>query len=239
MTRSQRWSLLAALVVVIILAVGWLGFISPEHSHKSGYESQAVAIDGQNASLRTKIAQLTSQKKHEVDEQNIIMAISHKVPATSDMASYVRVLQKAALDTGVDITSIAPQTPVPAKLAAAAPKPKPNSTAATSSTPPRPPSTGAAVTSSVVVIPISVKLVGGYEQVEAFLGEVEGLDRISEVTAINLTPGGKTTLSSTVKMTSPPPTWKTLNADISLDIFMTNAPLHGVGNPTPIPSPSH
>lgn len=228
MTRSRRWFLATALVVIIVLALGWFGFISPQRSHKSRLQAQAVSVEQQNAALQTQVNKLQRQAKNKIAEQAEIQAIGREIPGSVQMAPYMRELAKAALATGVDLQSIAPSGPQNTKLVAPAASANPNPTAAAGSNPP-----AATGSNQVLVIGVKLSIAGSYFQVQQFLANVEKLERFSQITSINLAPGGVRTGDSTAEDQSS--TWRTLKGSISLDIFMN--PLLGDA-PTPAPTPS-
>lgn len=243
MKRSQRWSLATALLIVVVIAIGWFGLVAPQHSHKSSYQSQAANVEQQNLVTQSKINRLQEQQKDVVAEQNQILAISKNVPDTVSLAPYVRAISEAALQTGIDLQSIAPLTPVPVKLAAPAttPKPAPNPTAdSTAQSAPRQP---AAASNNVLAVPLTLQIAGSYAQIQLFLAKIEGLQRVGEVTSVDLKTGGQRTGETQTQ--DPGTSWKVLKGTIQLDIFMTGAPLPGATattqapKPSPSPSPSH
>jgi len=244
--RSQRWSSGAAVIVVLALIAGWALLISPQRAHASKLRSQADSQEQANLDLQTQIKTRTVQAKGVIAQQARIAAIQQQLPATVNLASYVRLLTSAAAASHVDLKSIAPSTPTPVTLAqltataAAAPTAPTASASPAATTPTVPTSTGAATTSALTGVPIQLQISGGYFEIEQFLAKLQALPRATDVTSLALTPGGAAAPAGSGTSTAAAvPPWQVLDASVSLEIFMTAAPLPAMATATSSPSPSH
>ena len=240
MNRSQRLIAVAVAAILLVGVVGWVALISPQHHKVSKLKAQDAAQQQTNTSLQGQISLRTKQAKDVVTQEARIAAIQQQLPANVGLAGYVRSLTAAAAKTGVDLQSIAPGTPaavtvakptVAPAAATAAPTASANAAVAAAPTPAAPPVTAVGLNA----IPLQLQVAGNYFQIEQFLSQLEGLQRATNVTSVDLAPGGQV-----VGAAAPPAhPWDVLKTSISLDVFMTTTPLAVPSAQTPSPSPSH
>jgi Tfp pilus assembly protein PilO len=247
--RSQRWSGGAAVVVLLALIAGWVLLISPQRAHASKLRAQAETQEQANLALQGTIEMRTVQAKDVIAQQARIAAIQQQIPDTVSLASYIRLLTAAAVAAHVDLKSIAPSAPTAVTLtkvtASAAPAPVPGATPAPAPTAPTSTGagttlTGAAATSALTGVAIQLQIAGGYFEIEQFMAKLQALPRVTDVTSLTLAPGGAAAGPASGGTSTAPavPAWQVLNASISLEIFMTTAPLSAIATGTPSPSPS-
>lgn len=242
MTRSQRVLAAAVAAIIVVAAAGWFTLISPQHAKVSKLHAQDAAQQQTNASLQSQIKTRSTEAKNVVAQQARVAAIQQQIPATVGLAAYIRALTAAAAKSGIDLQSVAPGAPAAVTVAkpAAAPTPAPTAAATAAATPaaagsaPQPvPATAA----GLEAIPLQLQIAGGYFEIQQFLVQLEGLQRATDVTSVDLTPGGQRVApGATTSATAP---WLVLKGSISLDVFMTTAPLAIPGSGAPTPSPSH
>ena len=107
---------LAAMLVLVVVLVGWFAFVSPQRS-------KAAALDGQigdaNVRLATTQAFMRSPAAHQSVEQ--LARIRRAVPNDVKMSEILRQVSWAARTTGVGIDGITPSAPVSAAGAQAVP----------------------------------------------------------------------------------------------------------------------
>jgi Tfp pilus assembly protein PilO len=214
MTRSRQWTLMAAVVMVLIVLVGWFVAISPQRSHAASLRQQADAGEQQTQKLQLDIKRLSSQTSSVADVQNRIGIIQSKLPLTPNLATYLRKLTAAATSARVDLISVSPGTPAPVKAASVAPVAAPAATAAASPVPAR---TAAAVEPALQTISLTLSVNGDYVAIQQFLSRIEALQRVSLVTAISLLPGAPLTAGTAV--VNPAAAWRTLQGQITVAIF--------------------
>jgi Tfp pilus assembly protein PilO len=240
MSRTQRWSGVTALLVVVIVVAGWFMMISPQRATASKLRSQDVTQQQANAKLQSDIQRLQAEVPGVAQAQEKIAAIAKQIPDTPSLASYVRAITQAAAETGVDLQTISPSLPAPIAVAApvrtaAVPGASPGTTGTSGAKPSAAGATsaGTGTAAGLSTIAVSLTLAGDYFHISQFLKKLQDMSRATEVTAVNLAPGG-----SFVGSPAPASTWKVLNGTITLDIFMTNTPLAGAAT-SPSATPSH
>lgn len=244
MNRSQRVSAGAAAVVLLALIAGWVLLISPQRAHASKLRGEAATQEQANLDLQSAIKTRTVQAKDVIAQQARIAAIQQQIPDTISLATYVRLLTGAAVAAHVDLKSIAPSSPTLVTLAKAtapaAPAPAASASPAPAATAPAP--VAATATSALTGVAVQLQISGGYFEIQQFMAKLQALPRVTDVTSLTLAPGGAAAQAGSGTSTAPAvPSWRVLNASISLEIFMTAAPLPAIatGTPSPSPSPSH
>ena len=235
MTRIQQWLAGTVVVVVVIVAAGWFVVIAPQKHKASSVNSQAASEEQNNAALRNRVNELTAQMSAVPAEEASVAAISAKIPADPELPSYVRALSTIASQTGVDLVSIAPGIPTTVVVPAAtvAPTPAASSSSTATATPAAP--VPAAV--SLQAISIGVDVEGGYFQIQQFTAALQRLPRSTVVTTLALAPNAplKPAPSASAAAASPSAAWKSLEANITLSIFMnTSTPFTAIPVPSPV-----
>jgi type IV pilus assembly protein PilO len=177
MEKMRQWSILTAVTVAVVLALGWVALISPQHSRASSLRTQAADSDQANSKLLAQIGQYQQQQKNLPAEEKIIDGVNTKVPDNPALPSLIRQLSAAATGAGVDLSSLSPSTPTLVSAASG-----------------RLPSVGAAshgVAGGVLAqIPVTIQVQGSYFNVESFLSAIENLSRAMMVTSFSLAPDG-------------------------------------------------
>jgi Tfp pilus assembly protein PilO len=246
MTRIQQWIAGTVVAVLAIAAAGWFVAIAPQSHKASNLVAQAVTQEQDNVVARNNLARLTTQMTKVPAEQAEVAAIAQKIPADPGLPSYVRNLTAAAAKTGVELVSIAPGIPatvvVPAATVAPAAGASASATPTAAATPVAAPAAPAA---SLQAISIGVVAQGGYYQLEEFTKALEGLNRSTVLTAVNIAPAPalKAAAASGTSTATSATAWKSLQATITLSVFMnssstftpvavpTTAPSGAVGSP--------
>jgi hypothetical protein len=108
--------LLAILLVLVVVLVGWFTILSPERSKAAELNGQ---IDDENVSLASTQALLDDPAAHQSIGQ--VAQLRRALPADVEMSEIMRQLSWAAGRTGVRVDSITPSAPVPAAGAQAVP----------------------------------------------------------------------------------------------------------------------
>lgn len=172
MTKLRQLWLLTAVGALAVVGIGYFVLVSPKASKASSLRAEAQQQVDANARLRGQIAQLNKQKKDLPKQQAELEKFAAKIPNNPALPSLVRALSDAAENSGVDLVSMSPATPVLVQPAVGG-----TTTAATAS---------AAEPLTLAQIPISVQVDGTYSQVSQFLAEVEGMTRAFLVSGITM-----------------------------------------------------
>jgi Tfp pilus assembly protein PilO len=203
----KKWTALAVVAALVILAGGWFLLVSPKRSNAADLRGQAVDKQRSNQGLQTQLAVLKAQAKDLPKQQAKLAAVAAKIPSDPAMPALVRALNKAASDANVELVSMAPGMPT-ASTAAATSSP---ATAATAST------GGAA--GSLQQISVTLNVVGSYFQVAEYLDRLEGLTRAFRVSGFTLAPGANPVKATAGQATAD--SGKVLNANITGLVFET------------------
>jgi Tfp pilus assembly protein PilO len=173
MTKLRQLWLLTAVGALAILGVGYFVLVSPKASKAASLRAEAQQQVDANTRLKGQIAQLNKQKKDLPKQQAELEKFAAKIPNNPALPSLVRALSDAAENSGVDLVSMSPATPVLVPAAAG------GLTTAASATSPATPL-------SLAQIPISVQIDGTYSQVSQFLAEIEGMTRAFLVSGVTM-----------------------------------------------------
>jgi type IV pilus assembly protein PilO len=157
MTKIRLWLVLTAVAVVAVLAGGWLLLISPKRAEADDLRAETVATEQQITTLRGRLAELQEKQANLPAQQAALDAISKQIPGEPALPALIRALTNAGRSSGVDLASIAPGAPTAlAPVGATA---------------------GAAATTPIVVIPLTLTAKGTYTQVQQFVSRLETLQR--------------------------------------------------------------
>jgi hypothetical protein len=114
MTRavsSKPWIVVGALLCIVLLAVTWFMFVSPQLDDRAATEQQTSDTELQNTVLQQRIAKLKADSEHVGDLQKQIEAERKGLPADHSMDGFTEQLTAQAAETGVILTSITPAAP--------------------------------------------------------------------------------------------------------------------------------
>jgi Tfp pilus assembly protein PilO len=198
----KKWTALAVVAALVILAAGWFLLVSPKRSNAADLRAQAVDKQRSNQGLQTQLAVLKAQAKDLPKQQAKLAAVAAKIPSDPAMPALVRALNKAASDANVELVSMAPA--IPTAFTAAA------------TTSPGTAATGAAA-GGLQQIPVTLNVVGSYFQVAEYLDRLEGLTRAFRVTGFTLAPGANPVKATAGQASAD--SGKVLNANITGQVF--------------------
>lgn len=195
MDKLKQWVALTVVGIVAVLAAGWFLLVAPRHAEAAGLRQQASEQEGSNSQLRTALAVLKAQAKDLPKEQAKLALVAAKLPDNPAEPELLRALAAAADTAGVELVSIAPgalapATPVvaPAVASKAADAATPSPAAATPASV-TPPAAAASSAGTLMAMPVTISVAGGYYEVEQYLAALEDLTRAFRVTALAVTPG--------------------------------------------------
>ena len=80
MTRTRKWSLLSALLVVVVLLAGWFLLVSPKRSNAADLRTQTASQESKNSDLKAQIADLQAKQKNLPQQKAIIAEIQQEIP---------------------------------------------------------------------------------------------------------------------------------------------------------------
>jgi Tfp pilus assembly protein PilO len=202
----KKWTALAVVAALVILAGGWFLLVSPKRSNAADLRGQAVDKQRSNQGLQTQLAVLKGQAKDLPKQQAKLAAVAAKIPSDPAMPALVRALNKAASDANVELVSMAPGTPSPATAASA------GTTTATTAT-----ASAGSAAGGLQQISVTLNVVGSYFQVAEYLDRLEGLTRAFRVTGFTLAPGTNPVTATTGQAS--PDSGKVLTANITGQVY--------------------
>jgi len=239
MSRIQQWVAGTVIAVVAIVAAGWFVAIAPQKHKVASLGSQAVSEEQNNAGLRNRVVALSAQASAVSAEESTVAEVAAKIPADPELPSYVRQLSTIASQTGVELISISPGAPT--KVAVAAPTVPPSPTAsggATASASPAATASAAAPAGSLQEFSIGIDVQGGYFQIQQFTAALQRLARTTVLSSLSLAPGTPINAAAAPSGAAAQPSaaaWKTLQADITVAVFMNTSTQFTA---IPVPSPA-
>ena len=216
MSVTRKWSLMAAVLVLAILAAGWFLLISPKRGEAAVLRADTVTQDEANDRLLQQLEVLKAQQEDLPRQRARLAVLGTQIPDNPALPTMIRDLTKAGRKVGVSIDTMAPAVPVPVVAAqpvapvAAVPAPADGteSSAATDSTATEGAAAdgtatadGAAATDgtapavpvappppSLFQVPLTLNVTGSYFELEQFINKLEGLKRSLLVTGFTLAP---------------------------------------------------
>lgn len=199
MSVTRKWSLLAAVLVLAILAAGWFLLVAPKRSEAAGLRKQAVSQQDANARLLQQLEVLKAQQA-ELPKQRARLAVMRtQIPDNPALPTLIRNLTAAGRKVGVSIDTMAPAVPAPVVVAqpvAPVATTTPESTGSTGSTESTESGTGTTTPTAPVAppapslfqVPLTLNVTGSYFELEQFINKLEGLKRSFLVSGFTLAP---------------------------------------------------
>lgn len=206
MTVTRKWSLLAAVLVLAILAAGWFLLVAPKRTEAAEIKDQTASQEQANASLVQKLNVLKAQQADLPKQRAILANLRTNIPDNPSLPSLVRDLTAAGRKVGVSIDSMAPSPPVAVVVAptvvAAPPAAETTSetegaseSASETGTTPAPVAAAPAAP-SLYQVPLALDVTGSYFELEQFVNRLERLKRSFLVSGFTLAPAAGTESSA-------------------------------------------
>jgi Tfp pilus assembly protein PilO len=179
-SRKHLYAMAVGLCLAVLVG-GWFLLISPKRAQVADLRAKVDAQESTNSSLRSQIAALQALQAKLPQQQAALAQMQSKVPNKSDLPGLLRMLNKAASDSGVLLVGIVPSAAAPV--------------------------TGA---NGVSGIDVTLKASGDYVSLEQYQLALEGLSRaflvngmsISESTTTAAAPGAATASSGGTSLTA-------------------------------------
>ncbi len=228
MTTVRQWVALTVAAVTAVLALGWVLLVSPQRTQADELRTTEQEQRQNIARTVTQLAVLKAQAREVPAQQQRLDEIGTKIPGDTALPALVRALRDASAASGVEFLSLVPGTPAPAAGSASS-------------------GAGLAATASLHVQPVTINVVGGYYDIEHYLGELEGLSRALRVVSLAVSPGDNPLAVAT---TGAGPAGSSaldgsqLTAAISAEVYLASTPgslpaLQGAaGGPAPAGAPT-
>ncbi len=181
---TQVWGLITAIVVVGTLAAGWFLGVSPQLAAQAQAENQRRADVAQNDSIRAVIANLKKEKDNLPAYEARSAELRVAIPEDIEGADFIRSLNDLATATSVTIEQISINEVL--RYSAPAKSAEVNELA------PDPVTDNRITSDNFLVVPISMSVSGGWNEVLAFMHGVQAGNRLILVTKVSTTGDGST-----------------------------------------------
>jgi Tfp pilus assembly protein PilO len=214
MTATRKWSLIAAVLVVAIVAAGWSLLIAPKRSEAAGLRADAVARDTANAALVQKLEILKAQQADLPSKRARLATLARLIPDNPALPALVRGMTTAGNKAGVTVVSLEPEVPTPlvetlAPVAVAPADPSTSESSDTASSDTASSDTASTAPAAPVAppapslyqVPLKVVVTGNYFELEQFVDQVERSKRAFQVTGFTLEPPPGTTEPDVLQLT--------------------------------------
>jgi Tfp pilus assembly protein PilO len=161
----------AALAILLIFFL-----VLPKMGQVSDAKTELAAAQSDQQTLLVQKGALEDTKAQAPENRRIIANAHQQIPPTVDEPGLLLLLNNAALDSGLDLTTIAPGTPTFDE------------------------------TTGLSTIPLSLNAVGTYSDITQFTYRIETLPRAAKITQMSLAPGeaggtsGETLLTLTASL---------------------------------------
>jgi Tfp pilus assembly protein PilO len=144
--RAGRvWAASGALGAIALLAIGWFLFIGPQNSRTNDLNNQAAEAQGRLPALQSKLVELRRQNEDLPSYRQQMLLARAALPTTAGLTDFLRQVQAAGDDAGVSVSGVAISSPTKANAAGAA----------------------------VQAYPINLTVEGGFENVRAFINQIQ------------------------------------------------------------------
>ena len=201
MDKNRLWLIGSALMIVVVVALGWVVGIQPQVAAISSASDQRVSVEQTNAGHRASLAKLKEDFKGIDGLNQELAALNKSVPSGTNAPDYVDQLDALASANQValkgltiadaeaytPVALVAPVAPVP-ETGAPAPSPAPTATPAPIAAPGSPPVTNPGITATnFASLSVQITVSGTYSNVLKFVNGLQTGPRLFLVTGLTTT----------------------------------------------------
>lgn len=154
--RAPLFAIVGAVVVGVILIVF---LVLPEMGKVSKAKEDLASAQAQQQTLEVQRNALQDTEANAPENRKIIERVHNQIPPNADEPGLLQLLNGAAVDSGLDLTTIAPGTPTFDQ------------------------------TTGLSTITLQLSALGTYSDVTAFTYRIETLPRAAKITSLSLAPG--------------------------------------------------
>jgi len=187
MSVTRKWSLLAAVLVLAILAAGWFLLVSPRRGEAASLREKSVSQEEANARLLQQLSVLKAQQADLPAQRADLAVMRQQIPSNPALPTLIRNLTAAGRKVGVSIDTMAPAVPVPVVLAQpVAPVVTTTTTEAGTEAAAGTPVPVVPPAPSLFQVPLTLNVTGSYFELEQFINRLEKLRRSYLVTGFTV-----------------------------------------------------
>ncbi|KQZ04923.1 hypothetical protein ASD19_02575 [Microbacterium sp. Root53] len=183
MNRIGATYLLATVLAIGLLGVGFVWGVKPSLDAAAAATTERIQIESQNQLFEMRIAQLSEARDGLAAHEDRLAELQRAVPADGDYDDWLAELDRLAAATGVSITqvTVADSQPLATEAPPAAPPASdganPDGAAAPAAQPEAAPSAGAPA--ALLAIPVQIGVNGPAAGVRGFIRELQGAERLT------------------------------------------------------------
>lgn len=192
---ERLWIAGAAVVGLLLVLIGYFGFIGPQRSQTRDINAQVNAATAANSSLSDTITNLSMQSRDLPKYEAELTQARLALPSTSGLSDFLRTLQTIGTTTNTD-TSLSVNAPTDVTALATGTSTTVAPATATSSSAPAAPTVNGA---HVYALPITAQVKGNVADLNAFLTQLQSvqpravlISQITETTGANASTGAVT-----------------------------------------------
>jgi Tfp pilus assembly protein PilO len=204
----MRMRFTALVLATVVVAAGWFMFVfRPAQANLGEVNDQVEQTVDQVSALQTKLAELQALKANEDEVRIQGQKMQAALPTDPKLADFIRLVQNAANEAGIDFVTVTPSLPATPTTQAA-----PTSAGTSSTPPPSASSSGsesaaapAAPVSPIQAISMQVDAKGRFFEMENFILKMEHLARAMRIDDFSVSSedasgGGSPLLSTSLKL---------------------------------------
>lgn len=159
MSPHRRWLFGGIAASILLFVLGFFLIVNPARNQAADIQARADSVEENNVLLANKLNQMKQQATEVPAKLEEIEAIQRKMPSEMKQPELVRAIEQEAQSAGVDLTSIAPATPVAVEGS----------------------STG------TIALPVAVTADGRYANIKTFVDNLERLERAFLIQTVDVT----------------------------------------------------
>ncbi|WP_411701120.1 hypothetical protein [Conyzicola sp.] len=192
MITNRTWIAGTAVVVAVVVALGWFLGMAPNFDAASTLSKQTAQVVQQNTAHEAAIASLKKRYEKLAERRAEMAELQVALPSSIELTSFIRNVTELAAATGVSVAGVEPGIPtvyLPATAAAEGAETDPEPTGAesgevTNSTETDQPESALINDENFILVPMSVTVSGPYDAARAFIGALQGGERLFLVSGI-------------------------------------------------------
>ena len=190
LSRDKVWLIAGGLLALLVVAIGYLFFVSPQYTSAADLRSQTSDAINSVSIKQAHLNDLAKQNANLATYEAQLATDQQALPSTTDIPAFLRTLQTIGSSSGISVTAISVGSPT-AVTAAAAPKSSGSTTATTTTT-------HAGVAGGAYAITISLTATGPVPSLDKFLQALQSTQpRAVLVTSVTLSAGNSSTNAGT------------------------------------------
>lgn len=176
---TRIWALITVVLSIGVLAAGWFLGVSPFLQARASAEEQRAAAESQNAGIESAIAVLKKQKDDIATFEKRNAELELAIPNDIESADIIRTLNDLAGSTAVTISQISFSDPLPYT--------PPSGEVTDPELAPLPVTDARITGDNFLLVPISLSVTGGWNEVLAFTHGIQTGERLMLVTKVATT----------------------------------------------------